>query len=260
MSSPTTGLTVYPTPPATTPPVTTGPAWESFEVDFTAMDVGSVLGGTTALDVVGGGTINATSYRDAYADDVTILGGVGLQILPKVNANYNSDTPGIYGIDLRDQWADFDPALDEFAVLVDADCTPMNDAYHGFGVVIYDATGGLPSQRVDAGCLYDGGAQRYRQLIAGGTAYTAGVQRPWVLLHAQRLSCRVAFETAEPVDPTDTTEVDCFSLYARNPGGGANPYTAARTRVAFVALRGPSATRPTITCRKMKFFRRRIGA
>lgn len=242
---------------------TTGAIWESYTIDLTATDIGSILGGTTSLsDSTVTALLDVTSYNDAQADAIDVTAAVGLTIQPKSGANFDSTATGIYDIDLRDLWSDLDLSTDEVAVTIDADCAPMTANYQGFSLVAYESATGLPTRRVDVGCLYDGAAQRFRQTIGNitGTAYTAGAQRPFATLHLTGLNTRACLDTAMPADPVAATLLEEFSTFGTVPGGTANPYTAATLRFAVVAIRGAAVAQPTITCRTIKCWRLRKDA
>lgn len=243
---------------------TAGAAWESSTLDFTLIDTGSLLGGTTALtDGINPSSLSVTSYNDAWADDIRCDAGIGLTITPKIDANFDSQAPGISGIDLRDLFADLDLATDAVAVTIDADVSPMSANYQGYALVAYESGTGLPTRRVDVGCLYDNAAQRFRQTVNSGniigTAYTAGAQRPFATLHLTGLDTRACLDTAMPPDPLAATLLERFSTFGSVPGGTANPYTAATLRWAIVGIRG-SGAQPTITVRSITAWRLRLDA
>lgn len=241
-----------------------GARLESYTFDLSAYDTGSILGGGAVpiQDVTGAKTINLYSYRDAFADDIALSLGSGLVITPKVNANYDNDTPGVSEIDLRDVWSDLDLTTDLVGFAAQMSASPISANYQGYGLAAYESATGFASRRVDVGCLYDGAIQRYVQQLGPGsnTQYvSSGAQQNYPSIVLFGLNANLNLDTSMPASPFAATLLRQTVLFDSVPAGTANPYTAATLRFAMVAIRGPGA-QPTITVPQFKVWRLRLDA
>lgn len=205
MSSPTTGLTVYPTPPTVAP---SGAAWEVLRYDFTAMDIGSIKGGTTILDEASGGApLSVTTVNDANYADAVVSAGTGL-VFSSINGNLPVTAPGLQ-FDFSG-FSGLDLTTDAVAILIDATVTPLTTDVAGVFAAFYSVADGFNGYHNITGLLYSGGIVGYAHKQGGVVTspyYPAATNQHFIGLLLDGGKCRATRDATAPADPYAGTSI-----------------------------------------------------